>query len=418
MNLLKEKGKFFEKHRLFFLLFSYLILYHILIVNHLHFWDISDLTYSTFCLDYSFGFASKILPGAIFNLIFGTHASRITANIYAIVLIVLFFIALSFIIEKFIKSMPSKFRYSALLLVIIFFSGAYTFSIFTKWIGFLDSNWLFISLFFVVALENKKMRFCLPIAFLLAILVHFSALIFYIPLYSGLMIYHAAISDEKREKKQILIVFFVSFLLSLTAFMFLLIFEPKMICSIDEFHEKLLQRGSNYFTYCDYSFFRIIYDKPMIPNETSNSSAFVRILEYIYYQLKTVYSLFVQNMSRAIGYLVAGVLILSPMVICFIRFHIRRFRAQNDKLLRFSTFLMIAQFPFIFFLAIFFSISTDITRYLTHAFLGMFIMLLNVLYHEPESGEVFFSEMITKEKSLPWKLYSLMYLFITFLPAK
>ena len=419
MNILNNRKSVIYKHRYCIFFFFYLIIYHVLIVNHLQSLRLNDVTFSVFCLDYSFGFASKILPGAIFHLLFGSHASKSTATVYAIVLIFLFFLALSFLLEKFVERVSNKYKTVALVLVVLFLSGAYTFSIFTKWVGILDSNWLYITLFFVVCLEHVKLRYVIPILFVLALLIHFSALLFILPIFVILMLYRLSVCTEKKEKKQIGIIMVCSIVIALAFFLFLLLFESKMICPIDEFHEKLRQNGTTYYIYTDYSFFRVVFGEPMLPEEINQiPSLFSKFFYYFYYQIKTVFNFIAQDVKYAVSSVLINTLLITPAAVLLLRFFIKRFKQHTNKLLRICALLTVIHFIIIVIMAFLLSIPADMTRYLTYGFLSIFIATLFTLYHEQQAQEELFDKMEELKQSLPWKIYALAYVFITFPPSK
>ena len=68
------------RRRFFLCFFLYLVLYHVTVVNRFSLWSLNDVTWSLYCVDFSYGFASKLLPGAVYNLLAGAHASRASAT--------------------------------------------------------------------------------------------------------------------------------------------------------------------------------------------------------------------------------------------------------------------------------------------------------------------------------------------------
>ena len=418
-KIIPKKNSFFFRNRFFLGFIIYLLLYHTILVNRLQVWELNDLTHSVYCVDYSFGFASKLLPGAICRLILGTHPSKGAITVYATAVIIIFFILLSAILQKFMNRIPAKYRNSAFILVLFFLSGAYTFSIYTKWVGLADTYWLFIALAFFVFLEHNKLYCLIPLLFIFSLLIHFSALVFVIPLFSMLLLYKVSVVKKKRKKHHLLLVFAFSIVLTLASFSILMLNESKMICSVDEFHQKLSENGTNYYFYHDYSFFHNWGGREFVPDSVlSMKPSLSKFFNLFYYQVKLVYDLLqADSQKMGIALTIGGLLILTPLVCLFIKFHYYRFRADKNRLKRFTALLMIMQFPFIVFLGFLFAISVDITRYYTHAFLVMFTCVLYVLYTEPEMQIIFFEKMKDFKQSLPAKLYFLAYVVTTFAPS-
>ena len=269
--------------------FVCLIVYHVLIANRLQKWELSDLTYSFLCVDFSFGVASKLLPGAIFRLLFGQHASKTIGSIYTLVLMTVFFLGLSFLLERFMLCVEERYKTTALVLLLLFITGGYTFSIFTKMLGILDSYWLYLALLFFFFLEHKILRFTIPLIFVCSLFVHFSAVVFVLLLLSVVLLYRLAIEESSKERWIYSVIFAVSVLLSIMVFFALLFHESNSICTMNEFHNKLKENGSEQFVYFDYSFFHvhIITGKEYIPESVfSETSPILKFFSLVYYQIK------------------------------------------------------------------------------------------------------------------------------------
>ncbi len=406
-----------HKHRFALLFFLYLVCYHVVVVNRLQ-WQMNNVTYAQYCVDFSFGFASKLLPGAIFRFLFGKHATMTTATIYASVLVLIIFLGVSFILEKFMRRVPATYQGPALFLLLFFLSGAYTFSIYTKWLGLLDTGWLLITLLFFVFLEHRRLRFLIPALYALSLLIHFSALVFFLTIFSILLLYRMSVTSEKREKAELAAVFAVSLCITFGLFFWVMLNEGQMICSMEEFHKKLQENGTDYFFYHDYAFFRIWSGRSFVPDSVRNMQpSLSKFFHLFYYQVKLVYDLLAANPTKGLISTAGGTLILLPMVVAFSRLHWECLKKGENRLRRFCAFLMLVQFPFVYVLGLLFATSVDMTRYLSHAFLGMFICVLAVLYFEEEVRSRFFERAQALAKSLPVKVYFLAYAAINLSPS-
>ncbi len=414
----ESKNGFFFRHRYFMLIFTYLTVYHVIVVNRLGSWKLNDLTYGVYCVDFGFGFASKLLPGAVYNLLFGAHASRASANAYAVAVILLVFAGIALLLEKFLLGMPQERRRTAAVMLLFFLSGAYSFSIFTKWVGMADTYWLPITLLFFVFTEHKYLRWLTPAVYILALMIHFSALVFYIPTFSIILLYRMAITRKKQEQWAFGMVFAASMVLTAVFFFFLLLNEANMVCPIEEFHEKLREHGTDYFFYYDYSFFRIWGGESFIPDSVREMAPSLTKFFYLfYYQVKLINGLFAANRVNGLVSIIGGILLLAPAVLFVFRFHLHRLRAKGNGLLRFCSFLMLVQFPFIHILGLLFAAGIDMTRYYTYAFLGLAICLLTVLYHEAAAREEFLIKLEAAENTLPFKIYFLAYAAMAIMPC-
>ena len=390
--------------------FAFLSLYNLVVVNRMAFWDLTDMTYSCYCVDFSFGFASKLLPGAIFNALFGSHASRETATIFATVIVLIFFVGLSLLLERFMLKMPEFGRNAAFVLVLFFLSGSYTFSIYTGMLGLIDTWWLLVALLFFVFLENRWLRFLIPFLFALSLMIHFSALVFVITLFSIVLLYKTSCSRENRDRKTYAVIFAFSMLITAVGFFLIILNEGKTLCSVEEFHEKLLERGTSYFHYFDYSFFHDWFGYIFVPDYVQEVKPFfLKFFCLFYYQIKLNLYIASPHIDTCLLSTVSGFLVLIPAVSFIIRFHCVSFKNEKDKLKKFCSLLMIAQFPFVFILGLLFATSIDITRYYSHSFTVLLSCFIYVLFSEEKKRELFFEQFGTFENTVFLKLYYLIY---------
>ena len=417
-KITKSPLAFVQKHNTFFFSFFYLLVYHIFIVNRFAPWKLDEFTYSLLCVDFSFGFASKLLPGAVFRALLGSNANMETATVYTIVLIVLIFAGVSAFAEKFMTRVPEQYKSAAAVLLVLLFSGAYTFSIFTKWLGLLDTYWLVFLLLFFAFLENKVLRFLIPLVFLGSLMIHFSALVFFIPVFAIVLLYRISISKSKNERIIYSAIFTVSIIATVALFWFLILNESKMICSIDEFHEKLENNGTTFFRYFDYSFFNELNGNNVVAEDVyKTTSGLERFIYLFFYQTKTTYSLLDGHLFHGVITIIMGLLMLVPVLCLFIKLHFSALRKKGNFIRRLSAFLMIVQIPFMLSMAFLFAVSVDMTRYYTHLFLGAFACCLTVLYYEDDLKKSFFEQLQTLTESAGVRIYILAYIMFTLMAA-
>ena len=416
MKRLSQKQNIFVRHRFALLFFAYVLIYHMLVVNRAQPWSMNDTVFSNYCLDFSFGFASKLLPGAVFNFILGSRASRETAAVYATVVILVVFAAAALLLDRFVLCVEDKHRISAIILCLIFLSGGYTFSIFTKWLGIIDTGWLLITAAFLVCLDHRPLRFLIPVLFALALMIHFSALVFFLTLFSILLVHRVSVTEDRRERAGLWIVFAVSLAVSFGLFFFLILNETRLIVPLEEFHEKLRSRGLDHFGYQDYAFFRIWNGVPFAPDELRelppSPMKFIRLFGY---QLSLCFGLVRDDPVRAVIVTGAGIAVLAPAAAFIARFHLRRMK-DGSPLRRFAALLMLLQFPFVLLLGLIFAMALDMTRYLTYAFMPACICLFAALRHEPGAREELFEDLRRVGGSPAAKLWFLTYFSVTMLP--
>ena len=403
-----RQSSFLQKHRYSLFFFLFLVAYHVAIVNRFQPWKVDEITYSFHSVDFSLGFATKLLPGAVFNALFGRFASELTASIYETVLILLFFAGVSVFLERFLLRMQPEYRSAALVLLAFYVTGAYTFSVYTKGLGMLDVYWLFFSLFFLIFLEHKWLRFLIPLLYVASIMIHFSAILNAIIFFSILLLYRASIEPEKKQRRIYLLIFAFSMLISAAAFLFFLVYESRLICPIETFHQKLQEHGSDYFEYYDYAFYDLFRGDYYRPPEVSAMDGYLnKIWQLLVYQLRFNYILIDFIGSHVVIALIGGLIVLFPMMFAFYKFLLQHFRMTENLLGRFCAFLMLIQFPFTFAVAMLFSV--DVNRWLTHGFLMIFTTVLLIMYYEKEKAALLLEKIKESAGGLALKLYFLGY---------
>ncbi|MCR5041353.1 MAG: hypothetical protein K6C36_04540 [Clostridia bacterium] len=404
-----NKKNVLYKNRFAIFFFAYAVVYAVAAVNRFVPWEVDDTAiYSFYAVDYSFGFATKLLPGAIFRFLFRDHADRETATAFMTAVVLVCFALLAVLLQRFMSRMPEKRRSSAFLLVLFFLSGAYSFAIFTKTLGLMDTFWLLFALLFFFFLEHSVLRLLIPLLFALSVLVHNAALICYIPLMSIVLLFRASVEEDRRRRAGFFVVLALSLAGAAALFVFVSARETELIVPIDEFHEKLLENGSDSFYYFDYALFGNYLGNQYIPEGALDGlSPAMRLIMSAYYRVKlNIGVLFSRGAIHPLSFL-CGLAVLSPVAVLFGRFHLCRFRASGGFLRSFCAWAMTLLFPVIVVVAIPF--SEDITRWYSHAFIVAFTCVLAVLYYSETDRELFFGLLEPYAGSAWLKIYCIAY---------
>jgi len=418
----RTDGGFLYGHRFSIGFFIYLVLYNFIVVTRFKFWEVSEKgTYMHHIIDYkTFGFREGMLPGSIYYGIFGENASVKSASIYETVLIILFFLAVSILLERFMKHVEPRFRTAALVAVTVFLSGPFTFAVFTDELGMPDVYLLFFAIVFFFTVENRILRFLIPAVFVLLTMVHLSALISYIVLLGILLLYRISTETEGNKKKALWAVFAISIFASAGMVVYLLAFKKEMPVSVNEFNSILESRGGKYFTYLDYTLYDYNYDVfggNLYPQEIySIANPVLRALKLAFAKLHFLHNDYMQYFSQGanlpLRFVISAVL-LTPLMAFFYKHIFRLFKSiDGNRLKKFSVFLMMVQFPFTLILG--YTFSLDIIRWVSHAFIISFVMFLYVLYREEQTRtEVL--EAVEKIRAVPATyIYLLAYCFVNF----
>ena len=406
------------RHRFSLFFFLFLLLYTAVVVRRLDPPEMESFYYSYFCVDFSFGFASKLLPGALFRAICGKYALVSDAVRYAVFTLLLIFAGLSLLLERFLLNVAETRRRTAFVLLLFFLTGGYTFSMFSYQIGMLDTCWVFLAILFFLFLEQKFLRFLIPLLFLGSLFVHITGVMFFIIMAALVLLYRISVEEERKEKRIYTLIFTVSLVLSAALFLILAPNESGWVCSMEDFHRKMAGYGSTNYAFYDYTFYHIMFGKNYVPDFVAQTdSGVLRVIYYLYYQVKLNLDLFLQDPRYGITAGLLGFSLISPLLIFFVRFHVSRFRKKGTGLRRFCAFLMLVQIPLMILFGILFGTGIDMTRYLTYMLLPPFVSVLTVLYHEKDQQAVFLDRLLPYTKEPAFWLYYLAYALIALSPV-
>ena len=199
-----------KQHKIGIAFFVFLVLYEWLIVNNGVFWTVNPVTYSLYALDYSMGFCTRILPGAVYGALVGKYEVA-PVNAFVTVFFLLLLGALAFFMERFFYAAAPKERKTCLVLVFLFLTGPFTFGILAHEFGMLDLYWV---LFFAVGLfllQKKRLKWLLPLCFAGMCFIHFASLFCYAAVLLLLILFFGAKAESRAEKRQYYLLFIFCF---------------------------------------------------------------------------------------------------------------------------------------------------------------------------------------------------------------
>ena len=413
-NCNKKKNKDLIKYTLFF--FAFITLYNFIVVSKCKLWSVDVVTYTYHLPDYSFGFVTKLLPGALYHLFFKEVYPE-QLNVYLNVLTLLLFLFVSFSLAKLIATRKSpESRKTLLVLSLFFLSGPCTFSVFTLGFGMLDFYWLIFSALFLVFVSNKYLKFLIPGIFFLSLLVHISAVFCYIPFFALALLYRFYISQSREEKKTLMLIFGISIAVSLAGVVYFVLNDNQNLAySMRDFHRQISLRNhlgdSGYYVYYDYAFFRH-YETDFVSLEQlrqnpllKSGGAAAELINALYSQLQLVVIMH-RHSPYYIYQLLFMLLLISPIYALMLIFWVGKFK-KADRLGKLLFLLIILQFPLTLLSGL--CVSLDISRWLANAFLVQFLLFFFVVFHQKED---FIVEI--KARKLPFRIMAGVYYLIYF----
>jgi len=409
----KVKEKLYE-HRFGLFFFSVLIGYNV-IANSMHWGEITDITYSYHIVDFSIGFCSKLLPGAICNFLFG-EVTREKLQMYLSILMVLCFILVAVLLEKTVLSEKKENRMQVLIVIMFLLTGACTFSFHFEYLVWFDFYWLFFSVlsFFVLM---KKQTYVLVIPLMIgAIMCHYAAIICYVPFIAIIMLYKISQTGKKSEKIYLSVIWSVLVVTCVGLSIYLIANETKNVkMTLDELNQFLSSRGvtEENLEYYDFAFFRDeVIDKINMPDTDSyvenikdidtEKSDITIFLQMFIQQILVTMTL--SDLRLSFEY----ILLLLPLIFIIYRLLLFDFSLEKkNKLKRFSIICAM----FLFWVTLLFGkmLSTDTVRWFSNALISMMGFFLFVIYNSGSELRHFMRDYFSKIPRMFIGLYYAIY---------
>ena len=149
-----------------------------------------------YLIDYSMGKTSRVLIGSLVKLLNPDPSPEWIAGFCMIVLgAVLLFSAI--VIGKVIKCADSEIKSQTLVLAAFAITGMFTFSNFSQYLGFLDIWMYILALIAIFCINNKYLRWFIPVLCAVGVFVHNAFAMTYFPMIA-LIIFYMAVTKEKK----------------------------------------------------------------------------------------------------------------------------------------------------------------------------------------------------------------------------
>ncbi|MBQ7639231.1 MAG: hypothetical protein IJS90_10065 [Clostridia bacterium] len=375
--------RFLSGHRIFFGLFAFLLVYEAVIGNALAPWRVNDHFFVFFTVDFSLGFCTKLLPGAVYRMIF-KESDYNTATVCSVILLVLFFISLCVFLEKLIKRTDERDRSICLFAVLLFITGPASFSLFVSWLGVIDVYWILISMLVFICMTKKQLWFLIPPLLVACVFVHYGAMICYIPMMLIMLLIKLTHCEDKKDRRLLWTVFCLGAALSAGFTLYFMINEHSNLVYPDEEFDRIVkERGAKYTYYYDYNFYKNITDESgkVIGDYINEGSRISSVIRTVAAQIKVTLALRLK--ADSLREFIVGIIALLPAAACMASVFLKRaFDKTAPVLQRIVCALPPLLFVGSFVLSMLF--SSDDFRWLTHAFLPLAAAFMYYAYHEGE----------------------------------
>lgn len=394
-------------------MFFFFAAYECIVPGACQLWQSGEFNYANHAVDFSVGFCSRILPGAIVNYIFKEiNQEKFSVFESIFLLILLFFV--SVMLCFFLNRVPGSEKSSMMFLVFLFMVGPCTFSIYVQALGMFDVYWLFLAVLCVFCLSNKKLWWlCVP-AVVTMIIVYYASIMCFVPAVVILLLYKGS-CEEKKEDRYYL--YTLAFFASVTAIgltiYFLLTWTSNVKISREAFDALVESRGVSFKESLYIAFFRDYGD-----NNSGELKAALDSLHIseshplLYFFAGMVVVVFLKSGTNYFNVLAAALLI-APVVWFMLSFFVSKRKCANNKMKSFSLFCM--SIIFFFVVCIGMVVSTDGIKWIAHGYFLTFALFLYVLYQESCEMKVI-SDKLRKIPRSVLVIYALIYMLTSFHP--
>lgn len=375
---------FCNKHYFAVVIFVFSIVYSCIIFTNNIPYGVNGEIYALHAVDFGLGFCSKLLPGAIYNIFFDS-VGNFKTTAYLFVLLLLFYVVLSFVLEKFILKIKEENRKTAFIILAFLLTGPVSLALHSYYPGMLDMYWVFCALLFFVLLSAKQLKPLIFLPFVLCVTVYFASLLCFIPFFAIILLYEIACTQEKKQKALLWVLFIVSVVAAIGLGGYFAIFEENnLVLSIEEFHEIYSKRGTDNFFYFDQSLYKDIesfgYDEYKVFELTSDSAIAKMLYEIT---IRINYNLTAINIKSKLV-IFALAFPLFSFVLWFMLSQAKVNFKNKNRLKGFTNVCMVILPFFTVFTSVLF--SEDIIRWISHSFITLTASFIFILYNEGDQA--------------------------------
>lgn len=253
--------------------------------------SVGEYTRLYYLIDFSMAKTSRLLIGSFVKLLNPDPSPEWIAGFCAIVLMIVLLIS-SVMIGKVIRSSENTFKAHTLVIVAFLVTGMFTFSNFSLFLGFLDIWMFIIGLTAIVCINNKYLRWFVPVLCAVGVFVHNGFAITYFPLIA-LMTFYLSVTGEKKIANSV--IFLVSCVVVVVATLWVSVKGAETATvTYEQLFELLRNKGG--FAYTDHGIKNIAFylldippeDTGVTPEMVEGASALERLIMMAGVNLKNV----------------------------------------------------------------------------------------------------------------------------------
>lgn len=368
---------------MFIYILSFVLLYGVCSIAVLNTWTMSHSTHVFHLVDFSMGFCSRFLPGAIYNFLFDDLSVQ-AVSVYNFIIYIIFLILVAFLCAKLVNNSAKESKPAMLTTLLFFLTGPTIFSMLNFERGTLDHYWIYFASLSILFLSNKYFYALIVIFSLLSVMVNVGSMITYIPFIVLLMIYKTTVLTVKKEKTYLWCIISFTIISTFLLTLYFLVYErSNLVYSFEDFNSILKSRGyeQNISTY--YS--SILYSESYYDEATAETFDYLNA-NYTGFLARLFFRISVTFDSLEFLDVVHPLLLMTPVLVIIFSFISKTFKSTGNKIKKFTLLCMCGMF-FLTLLggAIF---SSDSCRFLGHAYTLLFASVLYISQYEKDSVSV------------------------------
>lgn len=380
-----------------------IMVYCYVVVNKCNLFRVNDITYIYYTVDYSMGFCSRLLPGAVYSLI-GVYTEK-AVSIYLTVLYMIFLFLCTVMIKRFIDAFKLEKR-TAVIVSVLFVVGPFTAGMLIRQFGLLDFHWLLLFAASFWLLNNKYSKYtslALPVVVAAMVAVNYGAMICYVPLLLLLVLFRLVSEENTTDKRMYAVAFVLTLIVAVALTGYFVVNDKNNLVYTREQFDKIVtgERKGIFPTYYDFYLYDYVapYNKyyELLKNTESGNGVFYALFA----QIKTTMALSAESRHIVINALALPIQGLLTYVL------ISYLREKNNRTKRMiSVLVVLLSFAVEFIGALF---STDNIRWAGHAVIILFVYTLFVLFYDYHSGIKKIENIFNRIGCVP--LYTIIFLY-------
>lgn len=156
----------------------------------------SDMYLPYYLADFSMGKTSRLLVGEFINLL-TDHPTEKWLNGFALVFLFAAIALLVVVLGRVVRAVDAEKRVPVYVFILFFCTGSFTTHIFSWFFGMLDVHMLILAVVSLVFLNNKYLRWLVPVLCLAGVMINYVFGVSYFPIIVLFILYLADSSDKK-----------------------------------------------------------------------------------------------------------------------------------------------------------------------------------------------------------------------------